>query len=132
MRNLILSTAVFTIILSACTKNNFEKEHPPVVTQPPIANPTPTPTSRDTCNDSIRYNPDIKRILNSNCATPGCHVQGAQDPDLSTYSLAKIKAERIKIRVCDDKDMPTAGPLTSACDLDKIKSWVAQGALENR
>jgi len=130
MRNLILSAAVFTIILSACTKNNFEKDQPSVVTPPPIANPTPTP--RDTCNDSIRYNPDIKRILSSNCATQGCHVQGAQEPDLSTYALAKVKANRIKIRACDDKDMPTSGPLTSACDLDKIKSWVAQGALENR
>jgi len=132
MRKLIFSATVLAIILSACTKNNFEKEHPSVVTQPPIANPTPTP--RDTCNDSIRYNPDVKRILNVNCASvgSGCHEPNNQSPDLSNFTDAHANAERIKVRTCDLKTMPTSGPLTSDCDLNKLKAWFAQGALENR
>ena len=134
MRKLLFSATVFAVILAACTKDNYEKDHPPVVTPTPAPNPNPTQTHRDTCNDSIRYNPDVKRILNVNCASvgSGCHEPNNQSPDLSNFTDAHANAERIKVRTCDLKTMPTSGPLTSDCDLNKLKAWFAQGALENR
>lgn len=86
----------------------------------------------DTAN--VTWAGEIRPMVQLRCATPGCHVQGGQSPDLSTYAGVKAQADagRIQARVIDrvPSSMPPSGPLPS-CDQLKLKRWLDAGAPEN-
>jgi hypothetical protein len=76
------------------------------------------------------YSTDIKPLINGSCATPGCHVAGTGRVDLSTYTGLKNNIGGVNDRAVVLKNMPTSGPL-SVADVNKLKNWIAKGALNN-
>ena len=82
----------------------------------------------------VSWAQDIQPLIQLRCATPGCHVPGAQSPDLTTYAAVKAQADagRIQARVIDrvPSSMPPTGPLPS-CDQLKIKRWLEEGSPDN-
>jgi len=131
MKKIFFSAAVFSVIIAACTKDNFEKDHPKVIViKPPTA-------ITDTCKDSIYYDPQIKRIISNSCAiAAGCHTS-SDAFDLTTFAKAKAKATLIKQKVVVEGSMPynlsfVPVPITDQCVLDKIKAWVDAGTPEKK
>jgi len=78
----------------------------------------------------IKWSTTIKPIIDNNCATSGCHVAGAQSPDLSTYSAVFAKIDRVKARAVVERTMPTSGPL-SQTNIDALSKWIDAGAPNN-
>lgn len=136
MSKLLISATVFTIILAACTKNNFEKDHPQVILPTPAPNPNPTPnptpTAIDTCKDSIKFSLQIKRLMTSKCATIGCHDGNAQS-NFNDYATLSVDTSSVISRIDDiGNPMPPVGsPVLTACDKSKLKAWVKAGAPHN-
>jgi hypothetical protein len=87
------------------------------------------------CNTSnVTWSGTIQPLITTRCATPGCHVQGGQPPNLGTYAAVKaqVDAGRIKARAIDGSPsfMPPSGKLPS-CDIVALNTWLAAGAPEN-
>ncbi len=74
------------------------------------------------------WNNDIQPIVQTSCATSGCH-DGVRRSDLSIYTNAKNNASEMKSRT-KSKDMPRNGSITQN-QIDLIGCWVDDGALEN-
>ena len=77
----------------------------------------------------ISYNTDIAPIIKNNCAISGCHVAGAQSPNLSVFANVKSNASSIKSRT-GDRSMPQGGSLTQQ-QISTIACWVDDGAPQN-
>jgi len=92
---------------------------------------------QDSCVTSdLTYQNSIESILNTNCATSGCHL-GPNAPggvDLSTFDDSKKIAGNGdlvgRIEGTSGALMPPGSPLP-ACEIDKLKAWVADGAPNN-
>lgn len=84
----------------------------------------------DTTN--ITWSGAIQPLVQSSCAIPGCHVPGAQSPDLSTYTGVQANAAAVKGVVADGSPfyMPPSGKLP-ACDQQKVRTWVDAGAIQD-
>ncbi len=88
----------------------------------------------DTVN--VTYGDEISRIIQSNCATPGCHVAGGDgDGDFNNFAevSAKVADGRLLRSVKRESGvfpMPAAGPLRD-CEVRQIELWIASGAAEN-
>lgn len=85
------------------------------------------------CSDvSSGYASNIKPIINANCISSGCHNQGSQYGDFTSYSGLKAIADNglLKFRVLDNRNMPPSGFL-SLEELTKIKCWIESGAPNN-
>jgi len=111
----------------ACTKDNKEDL---LAGQQPLG-------QIDSCStDNMSYKDDIRNILTQNCATSGCHAgpNGNGGLDLNTYTSAQriaVDGELVgRIENTNGPLMPPGGKL-SACDIDKIKAWIAAGAPNN-
>lgn len=104
------------LALSACYYDNEEELYP---------------TSGGGCDTTnVTYSGVVKGIMDARCAVSGCHVSGAQTPDLSTYTGVKNNIDRVKVRALQEKTMPAASPLGD-CDISKINTWINAGALNN-
>ena len=79
-----------------------------------------------------KFGADIIPIIQSKCATTGCHsaAAAAGGSALVTYSQIAGQASRIMQRAVVDKTMPTSGPLLPA-EIAKLKCWINSGALNN-
>lgn len=89
------------------------------------------PVSCDVSN--VTYSNDVVAIINSSCATTGCHVAGGSGPgDFTNYNELKAKVDNntFQTRVLIDKTMPPSAPL-SDCELSILQTWVDNGALNN-
>ena len=86
----------------------------------------------DCSTPDVTYVADIKQIMDAQCATSGCHVNGTGRVDLSDYTgVQGIAADgQLESRVLVRKDMPPVAPL-SLCDQQKIKAWIQNGANNN-
>lgn len=73
----------------------------------------------------VTYTTGAKALLDSKCATSGCHVAGAQSPNLSAFDTAKAAGSASSKRIVANT-MPTSGPL-SAADKATFKAWVDAG-----
>lgn len=84
----------------------------------------------DTAN--VTFNATIFPLIQSSCAIPGCHVTGAQSPNLSQAAevLSIANNGNLKARVVLNKTMPPSGALP-ACDRAAIQSWLDAGAPNN-
>lgn len=84
-----------------------------------------------TC-DSISYAKHIVPLINTQCATVGCHSSGSGNGDFTAYVGVKAKVDNntFNNRVVVLGDMPPGGALQSA-DLEKIKCWLGKGAPNN-
>lgn len=85
------------------------------------------------CDTSVTtYSAFVSSAVSANCAISGCHVAGAQAPDLSSYSGVKANVDRIKVRAVTERTMPPASQSKmSECDVLKLKTWIDKGAQNN-
>jgi hypothetical protein len=77
----------------------------------------------------ISYSKTIKNIITTNCAKSGCHGSGSGARDWTVFANVKANAVNIKIRT-GNHTMPPDAPLPQT-DIDLIRCWVDDGALEN-
>lgn len=118
IRHIFLAAGVLLLFFASCTK---DKKPAPVA-----------PVASDCDSTKILFCNEIKSIINSNCATSGCHISGGNGPgDFSTYSGIKEKADNgtLRLRVLEMRNMPPSQPL-SASDTTLISKWLSEGAKE--
>ena len=77
----------------------------------------------------VSYTTQIKDIINTNCAKSGCHGAGAGSRDWTVFANVKANALNIKTRT-SNHTMPPDTPLGQS-DIDLIRCWVDDGAIEN-
>jgi hypothetical protein len=87
------------------------------------------------CDTSIvTWSGTIQPLITTRCATPSCHVSGAQLPDLSTYAGVRAQADNGRIRaraiIGSPSIMPASGKLP-ACEIQKLDIWLQAGAPNN-
>lgn len=129
MKKLFSISILAAIVIAACTKENYENDHPKVKVIPPPTNPN-TPAAIDTCKDSVKYSVHIKRIMNNNCAKSGCH-DGIAQSNFSDYSTILADTANIVSRMNDASNpMPPTG-LLDVCKISQVKAWVKAGAKNN-
>lgn len=113
----ILALFLLSLSFTACYFDNEEEMYGPV-----------------TCDvTNVTYSKDILLIINTSCATAGCHVTGGSGPgNFTTYAGVKAKVDNGSFanRVLVQKNMPPSGPL-SDCNIAKIQKWINDGALNN-
>lgn len=93
-----------------------------------------------TCDTiGLTYTDDIKDILDTNCATPGCHSedQAMTQGAMHDYAAAKAFVDfgRVvgAINHSDDfspMPFPTGTDKLPQCTIDKITAWIDDGAPE--
>lgn len=118
----LISLTVYTLALtlSGCYYDKFEEENP---------------------SDQVSYTADIQPIFNAYCTS--CHPVLVANPDLSSgnsYSSITngiyivpndIDASTLYQRLLGNPSiMPPSGSL-SASEINSVKSWIEQGALDN-
>ncbi|ASU33072.1 hypothetical protein [Mucilaginibacter xinganensis] len=100
----------------------------------------PTPgTDPNAAPIEYSYKKDIAPILNTNCALSGCHVAGAQAPDMETAvsynSLVNGGFVNTLIPAQSDLYIQINGNMQvhipNAADRQKIYDWIRTGALNN-
>jgi uncharacterized membrane protein len=89
-------------------------------------------TSVNCTTVTAKFAANVKPIIASKCATPGCHnaAGSAGGSVLETYAQISAQSARIKQRSVIDKTMPVSGPL-SAAEIAIINCWIESGALNN-
>ncbi|MEO0404585.1 MAG: hypothetical protein AAF193_06915 [Bacteroidota bacterium] len=111
-----LSVIGLVLILSACQYNVASEQEPEGCEIPEV------PT----------YSADIKQIIDTRCATPICHTPAGDAPgDFTNYEGMEsyLNSGFFATRVLEDMDMPPSSSLGD-CDLEKIETWINQGAQE--
>ena len=82
--------------------------------------------------EGVSFSDEVEPIINTNCAIPGCHTSGGQQPTLETYEQVSSNAERIKTRTSNGTmPPPVSGIILSQKEIDDITCWVDAGALDN-
>ena len=125
---------VFSFFLVACESENEEDLFPPIITDP-VQMPTDSTASDTTNTDTtgsqltVSFARDVQPIISLNCATSGCHVNGAQFPRLESYADINGSKSRVNARVTANT-MPPGRPL-SRSNKDIISTWIAEGATNN-
>lgn len=121
--SLCISTVAFLVLFSACKKENVEDINKGF-------------NLCDTTN--VRYATTIVSIMNTSCATQGCHATGSNAANLSLDKYVDVKrvADNGKLlKVINHQSgvvpMPSGAPKLDECSLAKIKKWVDDGALNN-
>jgi cytochrome c553 len=103
-----------------------------------------TPSQANTCSpDTAYFANTILPLINSSCATTGCHdaISHREGVTLTTYSQIRAmvtpfnsggsRLYSVITRTSGEDIMPPAGPLASA-QIANIKKWIDQGALNNQ
>lgn len=120
--NLLLFLPVMMVVVTSCYNDSREELYKN------YSNATDT-TGNDGCDTvSITYS-NVESILNSNCATSGCHSGTSPQSglDLSTYNDAKRIASdgRLKTRITSSSPsevMPPSGKLPPN-EIDQLLKW---------
>jgi hypothetical protein len=96
--------------------------------------PEPPPVT-DECPDLISFQDDIKPIINSSCALPGCH-NGDNGAERNWTMTSNFQAKRLNVKDRINRPpgtpghMPAQGSITPA-EIQMISCWVDQGGLDN-
>jgi len=123
-----VSTAMlmYAIFLWGCVYHKSDQEYP-------------APLTCDTVN--VRYNVEIKSILDEHCAT--CHsgsnsITGIDLYDHSVISFFALDGQftygTLLSAVMHEggaPEMPDGGPKLQDCEINKIAAWVHDGAPDN-
>lgn len=81
---------------------------------------------------SASFASDIEPIIQTRCATSGCHVAGGSAPfTLNGYAEISARAVRIKVRSEAGTMPPSGSPGLSQLQVDLISAWVDAGADDN-
>ncbi len=115
----ILSIGFCFLLTTSCEYNSEEELYPE--------------TKCDTLNVSFKN--DIEPIIENNCAISGCHVAGGNAGGIyNNYTRIKAKVDngsmRERVVVQQNMPPPDKGSITD-CQIDKIDSWIDQGAPNN-
>lgn len=80
----------------------------------------------------VDFQTTIIPIIETNCATSGCHVSGTGRKILTTdQGILDIAHDgRLEDRVIKRRDMPPVEPL-SICEITYIKMWLAKNSPAN-
>ncbi|OJY88877.1 MAG: hypothetical protein BGP13_02345 [Sphingobacteriales bacterium 40-81] len=113
----IIATAI--IWISACSKDSEDE------------------LTTSQCNtDNMKYSTDILPIIQTNCYS--CHGNGivTNGIDLDGYTKLRIQADNGNLtgaisHAAGYTPMPYNAPKLSDCDINKIKSWIQNGAPDN-
>ncbi len=86
----------------------------------------------ENCNTPavVDYATNVKALIDSRCATSGCHVAGGSGPGDFTVASTAIAGGQdgsIEARSIVQKDMPPSQPLSN-CEIALLEAWIAQGA----
>lgn len=80
---------------------------------------------------SAKFGTDVNPIIQSKCATSGCHDASASGGyAFRNYSEISAAKDAILSSAVVNKSMPQDGPL-SLDERSKIKCWIDGGALDN-
>src|SRR5665647_222435 len=103
------------------------------------------PTKSSTCSaDTAYFATEILPLINSNCATSGCHdaISRKEGVELTSYSKirgyvtpfngANSKLYNVIIKTNDDRMPPAPLSPMAAAQIAKILKWINQGALNNQ
>jgi len=78
----------------------------------------------------VSYAKLVKPLIDSKCATSGCHdASAAGNLILTTYTSVVVRKDRVKVRAIDQKDMPSSG--LSSSEISILQRWLDQGAQFN-
>jgi len=135
------------MILVSCEHDPIIKEIDDMANGPDTTgNNPPDPSGKPCSPDTVYFVNDIEPLLKSNCAYKGCHGDGSAEDgvELSTYNsiirTGDVEAFRpgesdlYEVLVEKDRDEampPLPNNLLSQEQIDKIYTWIAQGALYN-
>lgn len=91
------------------------------------------PVPADTTDTVVTFKGNIQPFITKTCAiSSGCHSSGSNNPVLETYDQISSKADRIKARAIDSKEMPPAGnPKPTQKELDDFQKWMTEGKPNN-
>jgi hypothetical protein len=136
----IILASLFVMIVFACKHDPLNPVDPPI--DPPIDPPTGV-----VCDpDSVYFQNQVLPILVSNCTEPGCHSAADHQEGvvLDSYQSLLSTVEHVTqndwgenklIRSLEETDledrMPQNKPPLSTEQINLIKTWVIQGALNN-
>jgi len=114
---LVIIGAFASAGLAGCYYDNEEELYP----QPQVCDTT-----------GLFYNPRIKAIIDSRCATSGCHDGNSGLRGLRNYQEVRriVDNGRLEDRVLIRKDMPPTGPIPP-CEQTQLQEWLLRGAPEN-
>jgi hypothetical protein len=119
----LLFTAVVVLSLGGCYYDTEETLYPPT----------------GVCDTSnVTFSGTIKPIVDTYCATPGCHDAAAASAgyDLTTYAGVWASVDNGSFLGSIDYDpnyskMPKNSNQLDKCNITKIKTWINAGALNN-
>jgi len=103
-----------------------------------------TPTQVSTCSpDTVYFSNTILPLINSSCATTGCHNAITHRSGLNLTSYSQIRGMvspfntsssrlySVITKTSGENKMPPNAPLTTA-QIASIQKWINQGALNNQ
>ncbi len=120
MKNIASGFLILTVFFSSCYYDNAEDLYPS--------------NNCDTTN--VTYAKVIQPIIQTNCVKSGCHLGVTPSGfDFSTYAALATVANNGKLVIAIEHTgnipMPRNAAKLDNCTISKIKSWVANGALNN-
>jgi len=127
MKRLLIFIGLF-LIMGACITGCYKDVNLPT----PAADPNGPP-------QQWSFKKDIAPILNTNCALSGCHVAGAQKPDMETATsyLSLVNGGYVNLLVPNQSKLyimingNMEEHIPNAADRKKIYDWIRTGALDN-
>lgn len=129
MKKIFVGLSIISFFMASCSKTNEEIE-----SKKSAGNSDGTPGNCDTTN--MKYAANVQPILQANCYS--CHGNGLSQNGVSldTYNQVKQQANNgnligVITHASGYPAMPFGRPKLSDCDINKIKDWVARGALNN-
>lgn len=129
------------VLFAACATVFVACEHQPKIKLGNGGNNTPIDSTKNGNNcspDTVYFVNEILPMITSNCAQAGCHdnITRAEGLVLNSYSGIKSQVRPGNpnysklYREIINGNMPPAGSMTQE-QMDKIKKWIEQGALNN-
>lgn len=128
------------IVLSSSCKHDIDPS------DIPSPNPGDTVPSQVKCDpDTVYFLNEIKPLLNSGCAVSGCHDEATAEEGIILTDYNKImitgkvrpgnadgtKIVKVLTESGEDRMPPSPRAAFTANQINKIKTWINQGALNN-
>lgn len=89
----------------------------------------------DECGGTVSFLNDVKPIIDTSCAVPGCHNgDNGADRNWMVFSNFQTKRANVKDRVTRPAGVPGHMPAVGSITSDQIQTivcWVDQGGLNN-
>lgn len=117
MKKIVTGLSLAMFILQGCYYDKEELLYPGSVV--------------DCSSVSAKYT-DVQPIINTKCATAGCHTTAAAAGGiaLETYDQVRTMSVRINQRVIVERTMPPASPLPTN-EIAILKCWINSGVPNN-